>query len=54
MKNGYKVIDMDTHVNPGYEILIKYLDPSFRPRLAEIAPYVRKVNRGSVEMTKPC
>ena len=51
MKNGFKVIDMDTHVNPGYETLIKYLDPSFRPRLAEIEPYVRKVVRGGVETT---
>ena len=39
MKDGYKVIDMDTHVNPSIEVLEKYVDPGFRPRLAELKPY---------------
>ena len=27
------------HVNPVAEVLDRYVDPSFRPRLAELAPY---------------
>ena len=29
MQDGYKVIDMDTHVNPSLEVLEKYVDASF-------------------------
>ena len=39
MKNGFRVYDSDTHVNPAAEILEKYVDPEFRPRLPELAPY---------------
>ena len=39
MKDGYKVIDMDTHVNPSMEVLEKYVDPGFRRRLPELKPY---------------
>jgi predicted TIM-barrel fold metal-dependent hydrolase len=39
VKNGYRVYDVDTHINPGAEVLDKYVDPSFRPRLPELAPY---------------
>ena len=39
MKDTYKVIDMDTHVNPSLDVLEKYVDPAFRPRLAELQPY---------------
>ncbi len=46
MKNGYKVADMDTHSNTSYEILEKYVDPSFRPRLEEVAPYLRPLRGG--------
>ena len=35
MKNGYRVVDIDTHVNPSYDTLVKYVDPSFRSRLDE-------------------
>ena len=38
MKDGYQVIDMDTHVNPSMEVLEKYVDPGFRPRLAALKP----------------
>ena len=43
MKKGYKVIDIDTHVNPSYDTLAKFVDPSFRPRLDELKPYIRTV-----------
>src|SRR5579872_798859 len=39
MKNGFRVYDVDPHINPGAEVLDKYVDPSFRPRLPELAPY---------------
>ena len=43
MKNGYRVVDIDTHVNPSYDTLVKYVDPSFRSRLDELKPYLRTV-----------
>ena len=39
MRNGFKVYDTDTHVMPMAEVLEQYVDPSFRPRLAELTPY---------------
>jgi predicted TIM-barrel fold metal-dependent hydrolase len=39
MRDGFKVYDADTHVMPLAEVLEQYVDPSFRPRLAELAPY---------------
>jgi uncharacterized protein len=39
MKNGLRVFDADTHVEPSAEVLDKYVDPGFRPRLAELTPY---------------
>ena len=39
MKDGYKIIDMDTHVNPSTEVLKKYADPDLRPRFEELNPY---------------
>jgi len=44
MKNGYRVIDIDTHVNPSYDTLVKYVNPSFRNRLDELKPYIRTVD----------
>jgi len=39
MKNGFRVYDADTHVSPSAEVLERYVDPGFRPRLAELTPY---------------
>jgi hypothetical protein len=39
MRNGFRVCDVDTHINPGAEVLDKYVDAGFRPRLPELAPY---------------
>jgi predicted TIM-barrel fold metal-dependent hydrolase len=39
MRQGFKVYDSDTHVNPAAEILDQYVDPSFRARLVDLAPY---------------
>src|SRR5438034_1090775 len=46
MKNGFRVYDSDTHVSPAAEVLERYVDPSFRPRLAELAPYRLPISRG--------
>jgi len=39
MKNGFKVWDSDTHVEPSAEVIDKYLDPGFRNRLPELAQF---------------
>ena len=39
MRSGFRVYDTDTHVMPVAEVLERYVDPSFRPRLAELAAY---------------
>jgi hypothetical protein len=39
MRDGLRVYDADTHVNPAAEGLERSADPSFRPRLADLAPY---------------
>ena len=41
MRNGYRIVDIDTHVNPSYDTLVKYLDPSGRSRVDEFRPFVR-------------
>ena len=39
MKQGLRIYDTDTQIDPGADVLEKYVDPDFRPRLAELAPY---------------
>ena len=39
MRDGLRAWDADTHVNPAAEVLERYVDPSFRPRLPELAAY---------------
>ena len=49
MKDGLRVFDADTHVEPTAEVLDAYVDPGFRPRLADLAAYrvpVRPNNPG--------
>ena len=45
MKSGFQVYDTDTHINPAAEVLDKYVDPDFRPRLPELAPYRSAIGR---------
>ncbi len=47
MKNGLRVYDADTHVEPSAEVLEKYVDPGFRPRLDELAAYRFPIREGS-------
>src|ERR1043165_8148029 len=39
MRGGFNAWDADTHVNPSAEVLDRYVDPGFRPRLPELEPY---------------
>jgi uncharacterized protein len=39
MRQGLRVYDADTHVLPAAEVLERYVDPQFRPRLAELAAW---------------
>src|SRR6202049_3734297 len=47
MKNGLPVADADTQVEPTAEVIDKYVDPGFRPRLPELAQYRQPVRAGS-------
>jgi len=53
MRQGCRVIDSDTHVNPSLDVLLRYADKPLRDRLDEIAPYTRTVavqpGRGDAE-----
>ena len=53
MRQGIRVIDSDTHVNPSMDVLLRYADPPLRERMIDLAPYLRKVKvspgRGDAE-----
>src|SRR6202043_1257469 len=48
MRNGFRVYDSDTHVNPAAEVLERYVDPAFRARLGGLSPYRVAVGQGAV------
>ena len=37
MRDGFRVYDTDTHIDPGADVLEKFVDPSFRPRLDDLS-----------------
>ncbi|HZR98664.1 MAG TPA: amidohydrolase family protein [Chloroflexota bacterium] len=41
MRSGYRVIDVDTHVTPSVEVLLRYADADLRARAADLQPYIR-------------
>src|SRR5207248_7417215 len=41
VRDGFRIIDIDTHVTPSLEVLSEYVEPSFRPRMEELRPYQR-------------
>ncbi|HXC29862.1 MAG TPA: hypothetical protein VNV38_18045, partial [Stellaceae bacterium] len=49
MKDGFRVYDTDTHIDPGADVLEKYVDPAFRARLDDLAPYRAKVKSRTVD-----
>ena len=48
MRQGFRVIDSDTHVNPSLDVLLRYADRDLQERMDELQPYKRvvKVVRG--------
>ena len=53
MRQGFRVIDSDTHVNPSLDVLLRYADADLRERIDDLAPYRRTVKvvggRGDAE-----
>ena len=49
MKNGFRIYDTDTHIEPGADVLAKYVDPGFRSRLDDLAPYRHAVKSRSAD-----
>jgi hypothetical protein len=49
MREGFRVYDTDTHIDPGADVLEKYVDPGFRPRLDDLVPYRRAIKTRSVD-----
>lgn len=53
MRQGFRVIDSDTHVNPSLDVLLRYADRDLRAREDDLRPYTRMVKpqpgRGDAE-----
>ena len=43
MRQGFRVIDTDTHVNPSLDVLLRYADADLKAHLDELKPYTIKV-----------
>ncbi len=43
MRQGFRVIDSDTHVNPSLDVLLRYADQALRERLDDLKPYMLTV-----------
>ena len=43
MRNGYRVIDTDSHVTPSLEVLHRYAEQPARDRWDELKPYMREM-----------
>ncbi|PON13059.1 hypothetical protein C2W62_36345 [Candidatus Entotheonella serta] len=43
MRQGFRVIDTDTHVNPSLDVLLRYADPGLQAHLDELTPYTIRV-----------
>jgi predicted TIM-barrel fold metal-dependent hydrolase len=41
LKNGTRIVDIDTHVQPAMELLQQYASPVLRDRWGELEPYLR-------------
>ena len=41
MRNGYRVIDVDSHVTPSLEVLHRYASSAAKDRWHELDPYTR-------------
>jgi uncharacterized protein len=43
MRQGFRVIDSDTHVNPSLDVLLQHADRELRERVDDLAPYRKTV-----------
>src|SRR5262245_24432148 len=43
MRQGFRVIDTDTHVNPTLNVLLRYADRALQECMDELKPYMRTV-----------
>jgi predicted TIM-barrel fold metal-dependent hydrolase len=41
MRQGFRVIDADTHVNPSLDVLLRYADKDLRDHVDDLKPYTR-------------
>ena len=41
MRQGFRVIDSDTHVNPCLDVLLRYADSDLQERIDDLGPYRR-------------
>jgi len=46
MRQGFRVIDSDTHVNPSMDVLLRYADTDLSGRVGELSPFFRKIKPG--------
>ena len=46
MKQGFRIIDTDTHVGPGLEVIEKYAGPALKRRWDELEPYTQPTSYG--------
>lgn len=44
MRKGFRVIDVDSHVTPSFEVLHRYAGQAIKDRWDEFKPYVREMN----------
>ena len=51
MRNGYRVIDVDSHVTPSFEVLYRYAGQAIKDRWDEFKPYVREMNSPAAFVT---
>ena len=48
MRQGFRVIDSDTHVNPSLDVLLRYADEDLKARIDDLQPYRRtEIGRAS-------
>src|SRR6266516_3568580 len=43
MRQGFRVIDSDTHVNPSLDVLLRYADKYLRERIDDLRPFMLTV-----------
>jgi predicted TIM-barrel fold metal-dependent hydrolase len=51
MRNGFRIIDTDTHVGPTVEVLEKYAGPALRARWDELTQYFSPVTGGGHQLS---